>query len=133
MRDETLRVTVSEDEIAWGLSPVIDYSFHVIKLNETIRGEVKGEEICVLFPSNITAPDIKENVIIFLNARLVDGFVFYVPVSLEHSVFAYDRRDRLYSFSNMQELSAFDGRNKSELIEIIKSSEIFNVMFDFDS
>jgi hypothetical protein len=74
--------------------------------------------------SLITKPKGDERVVLFLE-RVMQGHPlhpegFYTPSMMEHSVFTIDENGRLYSFSNTRELSAFDGKPVSALIDEIE-------------
>ncbi|MCL1822729.1 MAG: hypothetical protein FWG44_00860 [Oscillospiraceae bacterium] len=109
-----------------GYPKTLDIHFFVIHVNKTIRGKYSNDIIYLMVNSGINNPNLGENVIFFADERILDEFSFYVPLSDEHSMFVYeDKTERLYSFSNIKELSDFDGKNKSELYDVVQKSEIF--------
>lgn len=65
---------------------------------------------------SVTKPQKEENVILFLNKREKG----YVSVNMEHSIFTVSEDGILYSFSNTEELSSYDGKKETILFEKIK-------------
>ncbi|MCL1823419.1 MAG: hypothetical protein FWG44_04375 [Oscillospiraceae bacterium] len=117
----------------FGANEKMDISFFVIYVNKVIKGIHTEEVIYVLLNSTIINPNLGENVIFFADERIHDGFTFYIPIMNEHSMFVYeDETGRLYSFSNIIELSDFDGKNKSELYDVVQKSEIFGTGRNWD-
>jgi hypothetical protein len=129
----------SEEEIERGILEIspseLTYTFSVFKVKEALRGDIEGrevvggEEIYVLLENYKDLLFDGENLILFVGSLFDEGFVGYVPVDGEHSIFAYEDggRERLYSFSNTEELSAFDGKQKSELFDVVRTSDAFNI------
>ncbi|MDR2531649.1 MAG: hypothetical protein LBC82_02280 [Oscillospiraceae bacterium] len=122
---------LTEEEImeAWGFVPMATSTHFTVKVNEVFRGELEKDEYIITFglggcPEGMfTKPNVGDNAILFLSSS---EFGTYNTATGEHSIFTYDEKDRLYSFSNTEELSAFDGRNKSTLRRTVRSSKIFN-------
>jgi hypothetical protein len=121
---------LSEEEIMeeWGFVPAAVSTSFTVKINEVINGEFNEKYITFrMFGGHgeaFTKPNIEDNVVLFLSRQF--GGDDYVTATGEHSIFTYDEKGRLYSFSNTEEISSFDGRNKTELFEVVRSSEVFN-------
>mgnify|MGYP005775289803 CR=1 FL=1 len=94
-----------------GISSIL----YTIDLDEVWYGEPEGDEFILQIggdrESMITKPNMGDEVIVFAFQR--EGMPYPQLVDMEHSLFTDN--NRLYSFSNTEELSSYDGKKASEL------------------
>lgn len=98
-----------------GNVPTITCTYYTIEVEDCYVGEVEDTIITYRevgdFDTYCTKPTDKSEVILFLNRRAEDNHTVYVSTMREHSIITIDDNNKLYSYSNTQELSSLDGKD----------------------
>ncbi len=100
--------------------PKMICTYYDIKVEKTYLGKLDSDIITYRevgdFDSLCTKPKEKGKVILMLNERVDDNTKgkVYVSTMEEHSIITIDDNGRMYSYSNTEELSAFDGKESKE-------------------
>lgn len=107
-----------------GKLPVIVSTEYTLEVEKQFLGDDVGKVIQFREPGGIgqqvTKPEGEEEVVLFLYQNSLGK---YTTADGEHSIFTVDEKGRLYSYSNREELSAFDGKPVSVLIEAAKQTK----------
>lgn len=112
-----------------GSMPKMTYTKYTVQVENTLIGDLKEKDTIQYFEvgllnAGVTKPKGKETVVLFLNERDFG----YVSVNMEHSIFTVSSKGQVYSYSNTQELSQFDGKNVEALLQgIAETAQKCNV------
>ncbi len=100
--------------------PKMTCTYYEIKVEKTYLGKLDSDIITYRevgdFDSLCTKPKEKGKIILMLNERVDDSTKEkeYVSTMEEHSIITIDEKERMYSYSNTEELSALDGKEVKE-------------------
>lgn len=107
-----------------GVLPQIAYTEYTVEVKQQFIGDSVGDTIKWReiggVEAHMTKPKGDEEVVLFLYQMSPE---IYSTADYEHSIFTVDEKGRLYSFSNREDLSAFDGKPVSALIEATKQTQ----------